>query len=68
MTEENFRKRVRDFVQELKRRKVIRAMVAYAIAGAAIAEGATIFLPPLGVAEWVPNLSIEYKENKSPFP
>ena len=40
MTEENFRKRVRDFVQELKRRKVIRAMVAYAIAGAAIAEGA----------------------------
>ena len=56
MPEENFRSRLRSFFHELRRRKVIRAMVAYLVVGAGIAEGATIFLPPLGVPVWVPNM------------
>jgi len=56
MPEENFRSRLRSFFHELRRRKVIRAMVAYLVVGAGIAEGATIFLPPLGVPAWVPNM------------
>ncbi len=56
MPEENFRSRLRSFFHELRRRKVIRAMVAYLVVGVGIAEGATIFLPPLGVPAWVPNI------------
>ena len=56
MPEEKFRSRLRSFFHELRRRKVIRAMVAYLVVGAGIAEGATIFLPPLGVPVWVPNM------------
>ncbi len=55
MLEGKLRSRLRNFVLELRRRKVIRAMVAYAVAGVGIAEGAAIFLPPLGVSAWVPN-------------
>ena len=55
MSEKSFRLKLRDFVRELRRRKVIRAMLAYAVAGIGIAEGAAIFLPPLGVPDWVPN-------------
>ena len=55
MSETSFRLKLRDFVRELRRRKVIRAMLAYAVAGIGIAEGAAIFLPPLGVPEWVPS-------------
>ena len=40
MLEGKLRSRLRNFVLELKRRKVIRAMVAYAVAGVGIAEGA----------------------------
>ena len=50
------RSRLRDFALELKRRKVIRAVVAYVVVGAGIAEGATIFLPALGAPDWVPNM------------
>jgi len=56
MPEDKFRFRLRSFFHELRRRKVIRAMVAYLVVGAGIAEGATIFLPPLGVPVWVPNM------------
>ena len=56
MFEGNLRIRLRDFVRELRRRKVIRATIAYAIAGVGIAEGAAIFLPPLGAPAWVPNI------------
>ncbi len=56
MLEGKFRSRLRSFVHELRRRKVIRAMVAYVVVGAGMAEGATIFLPPLGVPGWVPNM------------
>ena len=51
-----FRSRLHDFILELKRRKVIRAVVAYVVVGAGIAEGATIFLPALGAPGWVPNM------------
>lgn len=51
-----FRSRLRDFILELRRRKVIRAMIAYVIVGAGIAEGATIFLPALGAPAWTPNM------------
>jgi serine/threonine protein kinase/tetratricopeptide (TPR) repeat protein len=50
------RSRLREFVLELRRRKVIRAVVAYVVVGAGIAEGATIFLPALGAPDWVPNM------------
>ena len=50
------RLRLREFVLELRRRKVIRAVVAYVVVGAGIAEGATIFLPALGAPDWVPNM------------
>jgi serine/threonine protein kinase/tetratricopeptide (TPR) repeat protein len=56
MPDQNFRSRLRDFIRELRRRKVIRATIAYAIAGVGIAEGAAIFLPPLGAPAWVPNM------------
>ena len=56
MPEGNFRSRLRDFAHELKRRKVIRAMVAYMVVGVGVAEGAAIFLPALGAPVWVPNL------------
>jgi serine/threonine protein kinase/tetratricopeptide (TPR) repeat protein len=55
MPDENFRLRLRKFVRELRRRKVIRASIAYVIVGAGVAEGATLFLPALGAPEWVPN-------------
>jgi len=56
MPDGNFRSRLRDFAQELKRRKVIRAMVAYMIIGVGVAEGAGIFLPALGAPGWVPDM------------
>ena len=56
MADGGLRSRLRDFLRELKRRKVIRASIAYAIAGVGIAEGAAIFLPPLGAPAWVPNV------------
>ena len=55
MPDGNFRFRLRKFVRELRRRKVIRASIAYGIVGAGVAEGATLFLPALGAPEWVPN-------------
>jgi serine/threonine protein kinase/tetratricopeptide (TPR) repeat protein len=55
MPDGNFRIRLREFLRELKRRKVIRASVAYLVVGAGIAEGATLFLPALGAPEWLPN-------------
>ena len=51
----NLRIRLRKFVRELKRRKVIRASIAYVVVGAGVAEGATLFLPALGAPDWVPN-------------
>jgi len=56
MPDGNFRSRLRDFAQELKRRKVIRAMVAYMVIGVAVAEGAGIFLPALGAPGWIPDM------------
>ena len=50
------RSRLREFVLELRRRKVFRVVVAYVVVGAGIAEGATIFLPALGAPSWVPNM------------
>jgi serine/threonine protein kinase/tetratricopeptide (TPR) repeat protein len=55
MPDGNLRLRLRDFVRELKRRKVIRAAIAYVVVGAGIAEGAVVFLPPLGAPEWLPD-------------
>ena len=55
MPDGNFRLRLRNFVRELKRRKVIRASIAYVIVGAGVAEGAQLFLPALGAPEWMPN-------------
>jgi serine/threonine protein kinase/tetratricopeptide (TPR) repeat protein len=55
MPDENLRFRLRNFVRELKRRKVIRASIAYVIVGAGVAEGAQLFLPALGAPEWMPN-------------
>ncbi len=55
MPESTLRYRLRNFARELKRRKVIRATVAYAIIGVGIAEGAAIFLPALGAPAWLPN-------------
>ncbi len=56
MPDGNFRSRLRDFAQELKRRKVIRTMVAYMVVGIGVAEGAAIFLPALGAPGWLPNM------------
>ena len=56
MPDGKFRSRLRNFGHELKRRKVIRAMVAYMVVGVAVAEGAAIFLPALGAPDWLPNL------------
>jgi serine/threonine protein kinase/tetratricopeptide (TPR) repeat protein len=55
MSDGNFRIRLRNFVRELRRRKVIRASIAYVIVGAGAAEGAALFLPALGAPEWLPN-------------
>jgi hypothetical protein len=38
---------------ELKRRKVTRVAVAYALAGVGVVEGADIIGTPLGLPEWV---------------
>jgi len=54
MPDGNLRSRLRNFVLELKRRKVIRASIAYVVVGAGVAEGAQLFLPALGAPEWVP--------------
>ena len=45
MPDGNLRSRLRNFVLELRRRKVIRASIAYVIVGAGVAEGAQLFLP-----------------------
>ena len=50
------RSRLRAFAFQLKRRKVIRVLVAYIVVGAGIAEGATIFLPALGAPAWIPKM------------
>jgi serine/threonine protein kinase/tetratricopeptide (TPR) repeat protein len=55
MPDGNFRLRLRNFVRELKRRKVIRASIAYVIVGAGVAEAASLFLPALGAPAWMPN-------------
>lgn len=55
MPDGNFRLRLRIFFRELKRRKVIRAAIAYVVVGAGIAEGAEVFLPALGAPEWLPD-------------
>jgi serine/threonine-protein kinase len=54
MPDGNLRSWLRNFVRELKRRKVIRASIAYIIVGAGVAEGAQLFLPALGAPEWMP--------------
>jgi len=54
MPDGNLRSRLRNFVRELKRRKVIRASIAYIVVGAGVAEGAQLFLPALGAPEWMP--------------
>lgn len=54
MPDGNLRSRLRTFVLELRRRKVIRAAIAYVVVGAGVAEGATLFLPALGAPEWMP--------------
>lgn len=41
------------FWSELKRRRVIKVGVAYALVGLGVGEGADIFLPQLGAPEWV---------------
>ncbi len=41
------------FWSELKRRRVIKVGVAYAVVGLGVGEGADIFLPQLGAPEWV---------------
>jgi serine/threonine protein kinase/tetratricopeptide (TPR) repeat protein len=56
MLDENFRSRLRKFILELRRRKVIRASIAYVVVGAGIAEGAESFLPALGAPSWAPNM------------
>ncbi len=48
--------RIRDFVDELKRRRVFRVLLAYVVIGIAVAEGAGIFFPALGFPEWTVNL------------
>jgi serine/threonine protein kinase/tetratricopeptide (TPR) repeat protein len=55
MPDGTLRFRLRNFFRELKRRKVIRAAIAYVVVGAGIAEGAAVFLPPLGAPEWLPD-------------
>ena len=54
MPDGKFRLRLRDFFRELKRRKVIRASIAYVVVGAGVAEGAALFMPALGAPAWVP--------------
>jgi serine/threonine protein kinase/tetratricopeptide (TPR) repeat protein len=56
MSVRKFRSRLRNFILELQRRKVFRAIIAYVIVGAGIAEGATVFLPALGAPAWAPNM------------
>jgi serine/threonine protein kinase/tetratricopeptide (TPR) repeat protein len=56
MPDAKLRSRLRAFFIELRRRKVIRALVAYVVVGAGVAEGASIFLPALGAPVWAPNL------------
>ncbi len=41
------------FWSELKRRRVVKVGVAYAIVGLGVGEGADIFLPQLGAPAWV---------------
>lgn len=48
--------RIRSFVLEMKRRRVLRVLAAYAVVGLAVAEGASIFLPSLGFPGWTVNL------------
>ena len=48
MTKPDLKRRVRSFVLELRRRRVIRVSIAYIIVGVGAAEAASIFLPPLG--------------------
>lgn len=49
MRSKRLRTRVRGFVGELRRRRVPRVFVAYAFAAIAVAEGAELFLPALGM-------------------
>jgi len=41
------------FWSELRRRKVVRIGILYAIVGLGVGEGADVFLPQLGAPEWV---------------
>ena len=41
------------FFAELKRRRVIRVAVAYALVGVGVVEGADIIGSPLGLPEWI---------------
>ncbi len=48
--------RLRGLVRELRRRRVFRVLLAYAVVGVAAAEAAGIFLPALGFPGWTANL------------
>ncbi|NNF15037.1 MAG: protein kinase [Gemmatimonadetes bacterium] len=56
MAEPVARRRVRAFVAELRRRRVLRVLAAYVVFGFSAAEGADLFLPSLGFPAWTVSL------------
>jgi serine/threonine protein kinase len=56
MTRLPIRHRLGSFVEELRRRRVFRVLIAYAVVGVGVAEGADIFFPALGFPGWTVSL------------